>query len=278
MSTSPDTTDIVLPDAQFGMSNTRHNVSEIRHGTPERDIMEAANRFNAFRFRKLTAPQRVFVDEYLANGFDATLAAKAAKYRDHEIISVGAAMMKKRVIREAIFLATDYYAKKSEIRARPLLEEMHRIALATLEDLYSTVEWVDEETGEPQTKVELSIPPPGSPLWSAIKEIVVEHGVVKSIKYHDKLAAVAFLHKAITPQAKPVAGAGMIEADRGAEYAPTDRVNVINLIPVPSGQFLPAPIAPTGEIRKSPLLDLITKREGVVVPEAEVSRLRVEAR
>lgn len=219
-----------LPDSRFGMTRTNYNLGALPKDLPEYDIIAAANRLNAHRFGSLTYKQRVFVDTYLAHDFDATAAALAAGFAQDEAERVGRKMLKRPEILQAIEFALQYFSETQKLRFERVVDEIKIIALTSITEL------VDPSTAEPLLDRD-----PDDPRWRAVKKIKRtpgKYGTTVEIELHSKLDAIGKLLRILEPR---------LAADPDAlQQNTTNNVNVtnVNIIPVPSGQFLPAPISP----------------------------------
>lgn len=190
----------------------------------------------------LTNTQRKFVSALFGNGFSV---AKAAKDADPSL-SWAAAQRKGKywyglpAVQHAIEVAYSYFDETQKARYEDLVGELRIIATSSIMDFYE----IDKRTGDPV----LSMPKDGDPRLKAIAEISTEDtkfGVRSKVKLYDKLNAIDKLLK-------------ILDKDKGDESArgPGVVVQNINIIPVPAGQFLPAPTMETG-----PLLELTPLRE-----------------
>lgn len=221
----------VLPDSRYGMTRTNYNLVSVPKELPEYDILLAANRLNEHRYRELTHKQRVFVDAYLAHDFDAAKAASVAGYPADECARVGRRMLKKSEVEQAIKYALQYFTETQKLRFERLVEELRVIALVNPVDL------VDPESVE----LRADLDPENDPRFRAIKKIkktVTKYGENIEYEFHDKLSAIDKLLKILAPQ--------LADPDDAMKQNGTTNVNVtnVNIVPVPSGQFLPAPVSP----------------------------------
>lgn len=239
--------DVVLPDARYGVSATRHNVTAIAPGS-KRTVIEAANAFNEHRYRNMTMRQRIFVDAYLQNGQDATLAAMEAGYSRESAVSAGIALASRPSIKRACALAMAYAAAKTDLCLEDVVNEIRKIAFGSTKQF-----WKADENGEPR----LVIPEEGDDALDAVQEITVEHYMegrgdnareVKRVKLkmYDKMPALKQLFTYLAPkeQATPAPASGGLPQGGDAGHTTNVSVTSFNLVPVPSGQFIPAPIAP----------------------------------
>ncbi|UPT53370.1 hypothetical protein [Synechococcus phage Ssp-JY38] len=215
-----------LPDARFGMTRTNYNMGAMPKAIPEYEVLEAANRLNEHRYHALTHRQRVFVDAYLSHDFDATAAALEAGFNQDEAVRVGKKMLQKKCIQQALRYALQYYTEKEKLRFERLVEELKIIALTVITDL------VDPQTAEPKDV------PDNDPRWRAVKRIKrteTKYGVNIEYELYEKNSAIDKLIKILKP-----------DLEDKDPTAPGTNVNVtnVNILPVPSGQFLPPPPSP----------------------------------
>lgn len=215
-----------LPDARFGMTRTKYNVGAMPKAVPEYEVLEAANRLNEYRYRNLTHRQRVFVDAYLSHDFDATAAAREAGFNEDEAVRVGKGMLRKKVIQQAIRYALQYYTETQRLRFDRLVDELKIVALTNITDVI-----------DPATAVARDLPD-DDPRWAAVKKISIrdtKYGQVITYEMHDKLGAIDKLLKLLSP-----------DSSKDDPASGTTNVNVtnVNILPVPTGQFLPPPPSP----------------------------------
>ena len=245
----------LIPTSPYGISSQRYvDVANPLIPLPQRNVMQAANRLNDYRYRKLTEKQRVFIDVYLSAGFNAAEAAKRSGYcadipRDdkfeHACGAVGRRLAKNKAIAYGIELALVYHAELHKINVGDLLTELRHLAFSNMGDYF-----VNDGDGDPR----LQMPEDHERgKLAALSEITVESydegrgenkRTVKRVKMktHNKLEAIEKLLKVAVAQGDP-AVAGLKDAEAGA--APT--VNVFNVMPVPSGEFIPAPQPPPAQ-------------------------------
>lgn len=241
----------IIPNSPYGITSQRYaDVENPLVPLPQRGIMVAANRLNEFRYRKLTEKQRVFLDVYLSSGFNAGEAAARAGFcadipRDDKFEracgAVGRRIIKNKAIEHAIQLACDYHAEREKINVSVLINELKHIAMSNMGDYF-----VNDGNGDPRLQM------PGDHergKLAALSEITVESyeegrgdnkREVKRIKMktHNKLEAIEKLFKVAIAQGDQTI-AKMADQDK-----PTNTVNVFNVLPVPSGEFIPAPPSP----------------------------------
>lgn len=191
----------------------------------------------------LTNKQRKFVSALFGNGFNVQ---KAAKTADPTMTAVVAARKGKYwyslpTVQHAIEVAYTYFDEAQKVRFEDLVGELRAIAFSNIMDFHK----LDPRTKEPV----LNLPSdPNDPKLKAIAEITTEDtkfGVKSKIKVHDKLSAIEKLLKILDPS-----------KDDPNKNALGVVVHNINIIPVPAGQFLPAP-----QVEDRPLLELKAKRE-----------------
>lgn len=276
----------VLPDSRYGMTRANYNVGSEFDGLPDREVLLAANALNSYRYNKLTAQQREFVDHYLVSGFDAARAAINARYvafdgskeSEKDARRVGNRLIKKKFIKHAIDLALDYHARRSEIKVMDLINELGVIAKTSMGDFIET---------DGKGKDHFVLPATGDPRLRAISEITIETYMEgrgenarevkrQKVKLYDRMAAIEKLLKIAAASDE-----GRIN-ERGvrpeAEQASTvNNVQNIVIMPVPAGQFIPAPVNPslqTQQVLPKPaenaLPDWVKEPVGItIVPEGK---------
>lgn len=232
---------VEAPQDKFGVTTTRYNLPALPADLPSRDLLQAANALNEYRFGGLTTKQRLFVDEYLRNGLDATKAAVAAGLAAWspdmaEARRVGRRMLKKEYIAKALDLAFAYHGESLKIELPRVVDEIRKIAFATLADHFEV-----DDFGKPLVKMADTS---NVDAWAALSEVSIqpsEWGTKIKIKQHSKLDALEKLLRFAKADGFTGSGAGK-DGDPSAGAGTTvNSVSVINLIPVPSGQFLPPP-------------------------------------
>lgn len=191
-------------------------------------------------YKLLTHKQRLFVCALFANGFDI---AKATKEVVPTIGSITEARAKGKYwyslpkVRTAIDAIFSYYQENTRVRWEDIVSELQTIAFANIMDFY-----VVDKRGDPI----LTLPKTSDPRFAAIAEIYVEEtrfGQKSRIKMHDKMSAIDRLMKILQP--------GANAANEGNVGGTSVVVQNINIIPVPPGQFLPAPV-----IDQKPIIDV----------------------
>lgn len=256
-----------LPQDRFGFSQQRYNLPPVPTGLPNRDALIAANNLNDHRFYGLTAKQRLFIDEYFRNGFDATKAALAAGWAttDHEARKIGRALLRKAYIAKAIDLAFAYYGEATKVNLPAVINEINNIAFSNMGDYFTVGPDGDPRVCMPSDDERQKL--------AALSEIQVETYMegrgrdsreVKRIKFktYNKLDALEKLLKiaGVRGVANEPAAAPNVKVD--VDASTVTNVSVINLVPVPHGQFIPAPERAensTPLIEHSPLIDVVIK-------------------
>lgn len=263
-----------LPAAQFGMTLERFNLPDGPAVIPHADTLRAANAFNDARYHRLTHQQRVFVDAYLSNGFDAGKAALEAfySYDEKEAEKIGRKLVKKKYIAEALGLAMAYYTEKSKVRREDLIAELRNIAHASQADFFK-----NDGHGDPYLEMPSEDDPRYKAKMAAVSEIVVESfkegrgpsaREVKRVKFklYDKLSAIDKLWKWCDVQEGIQAAAerGAVTNNTTHNHNGATIIQQFNIVPVPSGEFVPAPENPytiehqpmlrSGEIANLPLV------------------------
>lgn len=234
--------DVAAPEDKFGTTSQRYSLPALPADLPSRDLLRAANDFNEYRHAGLTAKQRLFIDEYLRNGLDATKAALAAGLASWspdmaEARRVGRRLLRKEYIKQALDLAFAYHGESLKVELPRVIGEISKIAFATLADHFETDEW-----GKPHVKMaDVS----EADKWAALSEVSIqptEFGTKYKIKQHSKLDALEKLLKfaAATGFTQPAAkDSGNPSAAGGTTV---NCISMINIVPVPAGQFLPPPV------------------------------------
>lgn len=243
-----------LPDNRFGMTGTRYNLGVIPSTVPEYDILAAANRLNEVRYQNLTHKQRMFVDAYLGNDFDATKAALEAGFAPDEAERVGRKMLKKPDIILAIQYALEYFSEKQKLRFQRIVDELTEIALTPINQVINPI------TVRPIIDADDS-------RWKAVasvKRTETKYGTNVEFKMIDKLGAMEKLIKILRPDL-----AKQLGEDDETKSGTVVNVQTINIIPVPSGQFLPAP--------ESPYADKVQGGSGSIIEHSQFDRVAHQA-
>lgn len=243
----------IVPASPYGISSNRFvEVENPLIPLPQRNVMLAANKLNDYRYDRLTEKQRVFIDVYLSSGFNASDAAKRSGFcndvpKDNQYekacATIGRRLTKSKHIAYGIQLALDYHAERSKIQTDALIAELGHVAFANMGDYFANDGDGDPYLRMPEDHERAKL--------GVIKELTVDSYVegrgetarqVKSIKFklHDKLSAIEKLLKIAAAKGDP-AVAGFGDSATVGAGAPT--VNVFNILPVPSGEFIPAPAA-----------------------------------
>lgn len=240
-------TDLVLPDNQWGMSTQYFNTDVIPKYLPHRDTLAAANAFNRARYA-LTTQQRMFVESYLSNKLNATQAAFdsgfAAGVDNLEAARIGRRVLARPYIQNVLKLALDYYGESTKIRRADLIDELKKIAFYNPADFFKK-----NDNGDAY----VDLPLDDRDKMAAIGEIqidVVKEGrgddarEILKIKFkpHDKMGAIRDLLKIADRDE------GVVERNiDGSTVTNTTNnfaVQTFNILPVPRGEFIPAPPNP----------------------------------
>lgn len=247
----------ILPDSRYGMTRTRYNLPSIPTEIPDQETLRRANALNEYRFRALTAQQRAFVDAYLENGFDvqhAAITAGMARGLD-DALRLGKRLIRKPYIATCVQLAMDYASQRSQLRLQDVIDEIKHLAFSNMGDYFKSS---GGEDGEPI----LCMPEDHERgKLAAIQEITCETYMegkgrdareVKRTKFklYSKLEALEKLLKIM--QAQGVKGAGKDSSTPDPAQINLS-VQTINIIAVPKGQFIPAPVRELKEIEHIPV-------------------------
>lgn len=204
--------------------------------SPDISLAKILARDNAEKqwYKLLTHKQRLFVCALFGNGFDVVAATKeiVPTLTTTEARAKGAYWYALPKVRNAIEALFAYYQESTKVRWEDLITELRTVAFANIMDFYEV-----SPNGDP----ELRLPKNPTVNLKAIAEINVEYtrfGQKSRIKMHDKMGAIDRLIKLLQPSAGAGDGASIV-------------VQNINIIPVPQGQFLPAPV-----INEQPLIDV----------------------
>lgn len=236
---------VSIPSAEAGLSAQQHFVPDMPEGY-RGDLVGLANALAAARVL-LTVKQRMFLNEYFAAGMDGALAAVAAGYEPSIARRVAAQLLRLPAMANAIDCVIRYHSAKSELRLEDLKDELFNIAKSNIGDFFD----VD---GSGDTRLTLS-PGTDRKKLAAIQSITIsrtqtQFGQNENIKFsmHSKLSAIDTLLKML--QVKGI-------AEEAASTSVTNNnlsVTNIAIVPVPSGQFLPAPEREFVEIERTPLI------------------------
>lgn len=206
-------------------------------GRPEYSLTQIASRDVVEQqwYKLLTHKQRLFVCALFANGFDFAAAAREVVPNLNlvQARAKGKYWYNLPKVRAAVENIFTHYQEATKVRWEDLIGELRTIAFANIMSFYST---------DRDGTIDLNLPSDGDPALKAIAEISIEHtrfGPKSRIKMHDKMGAIDRLIKLLQPSAGSIGEGGSIV------------VQNINIIPVPQGQFLPAPV-----INQSPIIDV----------------------
>ena len=137
---------------------------------------------------RLTARQARFVEEYLVD-LNAAAAARRAGYNAKRSEVIGYENLIKPDIRSAIEAAQRERSARTGITADRVVQEIARVALASLRDVMS---W-DEEGARPIPSEQLS--PDAAAAIAEISDTRTERGGTLKVKLHNKVAALEQLAK-----------------------------------------------------------------------------------
>lgn len=143
---------------------------------------------------RLTTKQQLFANEYIVD-LNATQAAIRAGYSKRTAGSIGHELLKKPEIQGAIQEAMDERAKRTEITADLVLQELRKIATADIKDLleYRTEKTVAgyDEDGQPvfDYRQVIELKPSDQIDGALVQEVKLTDNGTLSLKVHDKLAA-----------------------------------------------------------------------------------------
>lgn len=219
------------------MTQVNYNLPALPSSMPEQDALRAANKLNEHRYLKLTNKQRVFVDAYLANGMDHSLAAREAGFSEEEATRAGKKLLNRPEIQQAIQYALQYYSEATKLRFEHLVEELKIIALTCITDL---IDPTDAEIREGITPDDLR--------WRAVKSIKrteTKYGTNIEYTMHEKNSAIDKLWKLLAPaEAKAPSVVEQQTVTTTTNNVTNNVLAQITIVPVPSGQFLPPPPSP----------------------------------
>lgn len=231
-----------VPTEKFGTSATRYNLPALPADLPTRDLLQAANNFNDYRHHGLTTKQRLFVDEYLRNAMDEGKAAVAAGLAPWspdmaEAGRVGRRLLRKRYIQHTLDLAFAYHGETVKAELPAVIGEIKKIAFANLADVFRVDEFGTPRIHMPDTDER--------EIWAAISEVSItpgEFGTKYKVKQHAKLEALEKLLKFVQATGFKGNNGGDDRGGGGASATAVNSVSVLNIVSVPSGQFVPAPV------------------------------------
>lgn len=209
-------------------------------------------------YRPLTHKQRRFVCALYANGFDVTAAMIEADpeiENEREARRLGNRMLALKSVRAAVAAVDTYYTESTKVRFEDLVDELRVIAFSSITDHVRS-------DGEPKPLDETNHK------VVAIKKIVrrqTKYGEDTTIEMHDKLGAIEKLLKMYAPK-----GSGVSADDEERNGDTNVSVQTINIIPVPQGQFLPAP--PETEYAHSPFIEAVQVAQIPPPPPVPVRR------
>ncbi|WP_278549564.1 terminase small subunit [Cloacibacillus evryensis] len=136
--------------------------------------------------KKLTAMQRLFVAEYLVD-LNATQAAIRAGYSKKSAYRIGADLLHKTSVAEAIAAAMKEREKRTNITQDRVLNEIAKVAFG---DMRNVMSWGPEGVRLKDSK---GISADAAAFVSEVSETVTENGGTVRLKVNDKLKALELL-------------------------------------------------------------------------------------
>lgn len=230
-----------LTPEDFGISRIRRYSDDAKYRPPTFEEVQAANAVSEFFYEYLTTQQRAFVQAFLTNGFDGAAAAVEAGYahpgRDVEAAKIAKRLLKKEYIDKAIDLGRSYRAIRNGVTMDQIIDEHKAIAFANIADYYY-------EDGR------LAIPLDDRDAMAAVAEIYSDKYGTR-LKLYDKRPSLDFLAK-LTAQRTGVPDPTPSQPGN-APVTNNFTVQAINILPVATGEFVPAPDNPYKTIEHQPL-------------------------
>lgn len=218
----------VPPVIPTGYGRLPHNDEVLAHNEYVRAMLD------------LTQQQRKFVATYLAC-FDEHQSAIAVGIALDEAKKVGRGWLRQPTIAYAIERGLTYYQALSELRFGDIVQELRQVVFGNIRD------FLDEE-GVP----DINAVPADDPRWRLVQEWhhrPGKFGDAKTVKFHNRMDAMEKLLRILAP----VAAKGKIgEPEPGAGDVNVNVQN-INIVPVPQGQFIPAPASPQQHLIAPPI-------------------------
>lgn len=146
--------------------------------------------YNIFKYmdKKLTNKQRAFVAEYLVD-LNATQAAIRAGYSERTAYRIGAELLQKTSVAEAIAAGQAKRAQRVEITADRVVAELAKIAFADPRDL---MEWGPDGV---KLKASADLTEEQAASVAEVSETTTKDGGSLRLKKHDKLKALELLGK-----------------------------------------------------------------------------------
>lgn len=245
-----------IPNPQYGLSRMRQGLPEGYDALPgEAKLVAATNKLNEIRFNSLTHKQRFFLDSYITHGQDGLAAAREARLvgddePDSAANHAAARLLRKPYMVKAVEAWFEWSAARAEIQAPELIRGLLPLATSNMADYVS-------KDGD------IALPIHDRALMAAVKEIrvdVVRQGRGEDARYVEKISLKLYDKVDATMKLLKLMG------HDGAQDQPGTQVNVqqnntntiavnLQIMPVPSGQFLPAPEKPEGSmIAREPIL------------------------
>ncbi len=240
------------PAAEFGLWGSIEQPPAIPGVYMDPEVMRLGMELNKHRFMHLTYKQRMFCDYFLLHKFDPVQAAILIGALPDEANRIGRAMLRQPHVATAIDLACQYHAASTNVDLRKVVLEIAKLAFADMGKFFKR-----DENGEPF----VVLPDEDDPAFAAVSEITIETYMegrgdtareVKKTRFktYDKLRALDMLMKFLKPDA-PTPGA---PAAGNTHVSVSHTVNTINLVPVPSGAFIP-PSEPAALPKHTPLIE-----------------------
>lgn len=230
-----------LPLAKFGMTSTQYRLPAVPDELPNYAVLKSANDFNEYRYKKLTHRQRMFVDCYLENGFDGAAAALEARYTADakEARRIAHGLLRTRVIDEAIHLGLCYFTEHKKYHFDPdvHLKRLHAMATALVDE-----DGVSDARAVKKYKKKIRTTGRGADR-ETVEDIEIEaYSAIDAIKMLFVLCDPArAAGGGKVPGAVPDGGAMEVGADVG-------RTVIFEIMPIASGEFIPAPAPPVRTI------------------------------
>lgn len=229
-----------LPLAKFGMTSTCYGLPPVPTADlPDYAVRKAANNFNEYRHKMLTHRQRVFVDSYLDDDMKMDHAAAAIEARftvdPTEAKKIGARLLRMPVIDEAVHLGLIYFTESKKFRFNPdkYLRRLDIIA--------------DAEVNEHGVSHKLAVKKYKKKTRTTGRGNDRETTEDIEIEAYSAIDAIKMLFVLCAPER--AAGQGKVPgaiADGGAMETGGSggRTVVFEIMPIASGEFIPAPEPP----------------------------------
>lgn len=237
--------DMLTPE-DFGISRLRRYSDEAKFRPPTYEEVEAANAVSEFFYTYLTTQQRAFVQRFLTNGFDGPEAAVDAGFahpgRTAENVKIAKRLLKKEYIAKAVDLGRNYRALRNGLTMDQLIDEHKKIAFANPQDYY-------DEDGN------IDIPFHDRDAMRAVAEIYSDKHNKVRLKLYDPRPSIDFLAKYTAQKTGQPDPTTAPQIGGTTNITNNFAVQTINILPVATGEFVPAPQNPYKTIEHSPMLD-----------------------